>query len=97
MQYAVGANAAHGLRRTNADKRRAVTMLLDDPESVQWSDREIAKACAVSHEFVRQQRAAICQPLTDSPTENATASKTRTITRNVTAYDQKVKTNPPPP
>jgi hypothetical protein len=28
--YSVGANAYHGLRRTNADKRRAVLMLLQD-------------------------------------------------------------------
>ena len=29
--YAIGANASHGLRRTNADKRRAVELLLKDP------------------------------------------------------------------
>ncbi len=31
------ANAAHGLRRTNADNRRAVLKLLNDPEWQQWS------------------------------------------------------------
>lgn len=30
--YSVGANAEHGLRRTNDDKRRAVRTLLNDPE-----------------------------------------------------------------
>jgi hypothetical protein len=30
--YAADANAAHGLRRTNANKRHAVTVLLDDDE-----------------------------------------------------------------
>lgn len=54
--YSVGANADHGLPRTNADKRRAVLRLLADPEWAKWSDREIAKACRVSHEMVRQQR-----------------------------------------
>jgi ParB-like chromosome segregation protein Spo0J len=32
--YSVGANATHGLRRSNADKRRAVETLLTDTE---WS------------------------------------------------------------
>jgi len=50
--YAMGANANHGVRRTNADKRRAVTTLLKDPEWMQWSDREIARRCAVDHKTV---------------------------------------------
>ena len=32
--YSVGANAAHGQRRTNADKRKAMLTLLEDEE---WS------------------------------------------------------------
>lgn len=47
--YAVGANAAHGLRRTNADKRRSVERLLRDDEWSQWSNREIARRCGVDH------------------------------------------------
>lgn len=54
--YSVGANESHGLRRTNEDKRRAVLTLLSDGEWVKWSDREIAKACAVSHVFVGKLR-----------------------------------------
>lgn len=54
--YSVGANAHHGLRRTNADKRRAVETLLSDPEWVQWSDRKIAKACGVDNAFVSKLR-----------------------------------------
>lgn len=50
--HSVGANANHGLRRTNADKRRAVETLLNDEEWCRWSDREIAKAAGVSHPFV---------------------------------------------
>ena len=30
--WSISANATHGLRRTNEDKRRAVTRLLQDPE-----------------------------------------------------------------
>ena len=50
--FSVGANAVHGLRRSNADKRKAVETLLRDKEWSQWSDREIAKACGVTHPFV---------------------------------------------
>jgi len=50
--HSVGANASHGLRRTNDDKRRAVETLLGDAEWAAWTDREIAKACGVSHTFV---------------------------------------------
>jgi hypothetical protein len=50
--YSVGANAAHGLRRTNADKHRAVETLLKDEEWSKWSNREIGRQCGVSHEFV---------------------------------------------
>jgi hypothetical protein len=49
---AAGANAAHGLRRTAADKRRSVETLLKDKEWRRWSDREIGKACAVDHKTV---------------------------------------------
>lgn len=55
--HAAGANARHGLRRTNADKRRAVTALLKDEEWSQWSDREIARKCAVSDRLVNTIRA----------------------------------------
>jgi len=50
--FSVGANARHGLRRSNEDKRRAVQTLLDDAEWSQWSDRQIAEACGVSPPFV---------------------------------------------
>lgn len=61
---------AHGLPRTNADKRRAVTMLLEDPEWTQWSDREIAKACSVSNHLVGDVRAALTG---NSPSETPAA------------------------
>lgn len=54
--YAVGANAIHGLRRTNADKHRAVVRLLRDREWCQWSNREIAKQCQVHEKTVRNVR-----------------------------------------
>lgn len=66
----VGANATHGLRRTNLDKERAVKRLLDDTEWGKWADREIARVCNVSHTFVarlRKERA---------PTGNVASSRT---------------------
>ncbi|HEY4313606.1 MAG TPA: hypothetical protein VGN12_29405 [Pirellulales bacterium] len=50
--WAASANTDHGVRRTNADKRRAVLQLLNDEEWSSWSDREIADHCGVSHTFV---------------------------------------------
>ena len=40
------------MRRTNADKRRAVLCLLEDDEWVQRSDRWIAEQCGVHGVFV---------------------------------------------
>ena len=54
--YSASANAKHGLRRTNADKRKAVLTLLNDEEWSQWSDREIARRCEVSPKTVSKYR-----------------------------------------
>jgi ParB-like chromosome segregation protein Spo0J len=50
--HGIGSNAAHGLPRTQADKRRAVERLLKDPEWARWSDRKIAEAAKVDHKTV---------------------------------------------
>ena len=57
--FAVGANYDHGLHRTNEDKRRAVEIMVLDIEWGDWSDREIAKKCRVSHHLVAQVRKAL--------------------------------------
>lgn len=54
--FSVGANATHGLRRSNADKRRAVEVLLKDEEWGRWPVRKIADVCGVSHNFVADVR-----------------------------------------
>ncbi|MCX6690962.1 MAG: ParB/RepB/Spo0J family partition protein, partial [Methanoregula sp.] len=56
--FTVSANAAHGLRRSPKDKRRAVERLLADAEWSQWNDSEIAEKCNVSHSFVSKVRQA---------------------------------------
>ena len=56
LLFSISCNGAHGLPRTNADKRKAVTLLLADAEWSQWSDREIARHCQVSHKCVQKVR-----------------------------------------
>jgi phage N-6-adenine-methyltransferase len=81
--FSVGANAAHGLRRTNADKRRAVEVLLRDEEWAGWSDREIARRCGVSHTFVAETRS-LATVASDAPRAFTTKHGT-TATMNTAA------------
>lgn len=50
--YSLAANTVHGLRPNNDDKRKAVGIMLADPEWSKLSIREIAKHCGVSHTLV---------------------------------------------
>ena len=59
---ATSVNSKHGMRRTAADKRKAVMTLLDDLEWMGWSNAEIARHCSVSPTTVASLR-------TSSPTE----------------------------
>lgn len=54
--WAVRANDTHGLRRTNADKRHAVQVLLLDAEWRRRSDRWIGERCGVSPTTVGKER-----------------------------------------
>ncbi|MEM6852837.1 MAG: ParB N-terminal domain-containing protein [Planctomycetota bacterium] len=51
-------NAGHGLRRSNADKRRAVNMLLDElaEQEKEWTEKDIAAHCAVDATTVTRVR-----------------------------------------
>ena len=75
LLYSVGCNAAHGQRRSNDDKRQAVSKLLKDKEWAKWSDREIAKRCHVGHPFVGRVRASLVPK-----TSEKTSSERRTYT-----------------
>ncbi len=57
--YSCSANTSHGWRRTNDDKRRAITRLLSDSEWSRWSDSDIRKHCNVSLDMVQRYRASI--------------------------------------
>lgn len=54
--YATGVNAKHGMRRSYADKRKAVMTLLEDFEWSQWNNSEIARRAGVSPPFVANLR-----------------------------------------
>jgi len=54
LKHALGANALHGQRRSNADKRRCVEIALR--EFPQMSSRALAKMCGVSPDFVARVR-----------------------------------------
>lgn len=66
--FSVGANSAHGLRRTADDKRRAVMTLLNDKEWGQWSANQIAKQCGVSHTYVNGIRSSLETPSSEPRT-----------------------------
>lgn len=77
LLHAAGANADHGLRRTQADKRKAVLVLLEDPEWRQWSDRAIAEQVKVSHPTVAKIRREF-----DGKISIETAAERRFVTRH---------------
>jgi hypothetical protein len=68
--YSYSVNKAHGFRRTNRDKDRALQAALAHPNGASQSDRQIAEHVGVSHEMVRTHRpkeVSDCQPLTVRP------------------------------
>jgi hypothetical protein len=73
--YSVGANGTHGLNMTNADKRRAVSKLLEDPEWSKWGDREIARRCHVSASFVGSIKKSLYSVDSDIPQERTYTNK----------------------
>lgn len=58
--FSYGANQKHGLRRTNADKERAVRAALGHAKAGKMSDNAIADHCGVSHTFVAKIRELTC-------------------------------------
>ena len=82
--YSLGANGTHGLNRTNADKRKAVTTMLNDAEWAKWSSNAIAKACNVSGAYVGQIRGS----LTINVSSEKPAERTYTTKQGTTATMQ---------
>jgi len=80
--WSLSANAHHGLRRSNADKRRAVLMMLQDEEWRKLSDSEIAAQCRVSRPLVADVRAELEAKTHPGELQDTT----RMVTRGGTTY-----------
>jgi len=85
LLFSIACNGAHGLPRTNADKRKAVTLLLADAEWSQWSDREIARRCQVNQSFVTRLR----RRLSDAGHQ----MRPRKMKRGDTVYEMRARKN----
>lgn len=79
--YSLGANADHGLRRSNADKRKCVLTLLEDFEWQSLANIQIAKYCRVSPQLVAAVKAEmsggtkVSTVATNAPKKAAKAAK----------------------
>lgn len=102
--HSIGANQDHGLRRTNADKRHAVEMALQDKPTA--SDHLIADHCGVSHTFVAGVRRTVQLATVASCDRVGADGKTRKLPppppppQRVTTEEpekQRAKLPPPPP
>jgi len=85
--FSLSANSKHGLKRSNADKRRAVETLLADPEWAQWSNEKIASTCAVSPHTVaeiKKSHSANAESECISHSANAESDSVKYITKNGT-------------
>jgi transposase len=84
LLHSFSANAIHGARRSNMDKRKIVMAMLDDFEWGEWSDRAISKHCGVSHTMVAKFR------------EEGSAKKTepRKFERGGAVHEMAVKAKP---
>lgn len=76
--FSVGANIDHGLRRTNADKRSAVLVLLNDEEWSKKPETWIAETAGVSRTLVR----AILSEKQDRPVDREVTRRGKTYTMN---------------
>jgi hypothetical protein len=90
--YALGVNDKHGLQRTNADKRKAVMIALNDLEWQDYSDTQIAKICNVSATFVAKCRKS---EGIDRPSEKTYTTKHGTEAKMDTSKIGKPKTEKP--
>jgi hypothetical protein len=82
LLHAIGANETHGHRRSDADRRQAVRLMLTDQEWQHWSNNEIARQCSVSEFLVR----IIRHELEPAKEKTDTPKPTRTATRKGSTY-----------
>lgn len=91
LKAALSANISHGLRRSNADKRRAVVMALGDATLQKWSDRKIAELCGVSHIFVGSIRGELETASSSPPVEPQRNTSSDGATRPATKADAEMQ------
>lgn len=78
LVFALGANAKNGLRRTNEDKRKCISIALERwPE---WSDRRIAEVCGVGHPTVSKMRPDV-ENFSTSPARTDTLGRKQPATK----------------
>lgn len=94
--YSLKANDTHGLRRSNADKRKSVMTMLEDAEWSKWSDSQISKACAVSPTTVGTLRASLSNLESDNSGKRTYTTKHGTTATMQTANIGKKKEGPQP-
>lgn len=89
IQCQCSKNATHGVRLTNADKRRAVELHLRDPDKAKFSDRVLAECIGVSGPTVASVRAEVQKFCTSAAPEERVGADGKTY--------RVPKTSPPPP
>lgn len=85
--YACGANEHHGLRRTTADKEKAVGIILDDPEWVGRSTSWVAATAKVSEKLVarlKKEKGIVLTAVVDK--DGAMQSSTKVLGRDGKYY-----------
>jgi chromosome segregation ATPase len=80
-RYSMSANAKHGARRTNADKRHAVLMALEDEEYKELSNLKIAEICGVGEHLVRTVKNEVNSPKANFDQPSPTPQSTSEIDR----------------
>lgn len=92
--FSFGVNDDHGMRRTQADRRKVIIIMLRDEEWRQWSDREIAKKCKVSHPLVAKIREELYPKEEDKKEEKKFTTKHGTTSTMKTGNIGKKKEEP---
>jgi len=75
---AIRSNQLHGVKRTNADKRRAVLALLKLKQAADWSIRQVAEEAGVSHTFASRLKQEVEKPPEPEPEQEPAAKSSDT-------------------
>lgn len=85
-------NSTHGLRRTNADKRKAVLTIFADEEWSKWSDRVIARELDISNDLVSRMRREIVR---NKDVETVFKDTTPAPMLEIASENDEIAENPP--